>query len=611
MNGKSGSSRGEHRSSALWGTGNRGGDSRSNALWGKGGRGLVTALVAVLVVAAPLAAGAHKNNQRQVRPAANTHIDPILLAKAETTPNELVPVIIQADQGIGTASDAFQDADHNEESQKRKDDAERINRKLRFVGSLAVELKAKKMFYLARIPGLTVTYDARVKLSGYTSRQLWTTASGVKPLWDGLPATGQKMPAIAIVDSGIDKNRADFDMGARVTDDVVITQLKPNSPGDGRGHGTFVAGIAAGSATDQAGAAPQANLISLDVMDDSGMARTSDVIAAAEWIHQNRASKNIKVANFSLHSTMPSNFINDPLDKAVEKLWFGGVTVVAAAGNYGRADGPSGVPYAPGNDPFVITVGAVDLEGSILAWNHDVPNWSAYGYTKDGFRKPELAAAGRYMIGPVPTGATLRTAKPENIVNAGYMRLSGTSFSAPVVAGAAALLHMQHPTWTPDQVKGALMQRARYIPDAPSGSAGVGEINAYRSTLLSSPPNPNAALNKFRKLNPLSGMTEFDGSAWYAAAKSSVSWDSVSWSDVSWSDVSWSDVSWSDVSWSDVSWSDVSWSDVLAAADVSWEDNAEAEVGNPEGDYVTTPEDEALAAELGLAEAPPAEAPAP
>ncbi|HEX2495357.1 MAG TPA: S8 family serine peptidase [Gaiellaceae bacterium] len=611
MNGTSGSSRGEHRSSALWGTGNRGGDSRSNALWGKGGRGLVTALVAALVVAAPLAAGARKDNQRQVRPAANTYIDQVLLAKANSTPNELVPVVIQAAQGMGTASDAFHDADHSDESQKGKDDAERVNRKLRFIGSLAVELKAKKMSHLARIPGLTVTYDAPVKLTGYTSRQLWTTASGVKPLWDALPATGQKMPAIAIVDSGIDKNRVDFDMGARVIDDVVITQLKPNAQGDGRGHGTFVAGIAAGSATDQAGAAPQANLISLDVMDDSGMAKTSDVIAAAEWIYQNRTSKNIKVANFSLHSTMPSNFTNDPLDKAVEKLWFGGVTVVAAAGNYGKADGPSGVPYAPGNDPFVITVGAVDLEGSIYAWRHDVPNWSAYGYTKDGFRKPELAAAGRYMIGPVPTGGTLRTAKPENVVDAGYMRLSGTSFSAPVVAGAAALLHMEHPTWTPDQIKGALMQRARFIPDAPSGSAGVGEINAYRSTLLSSPPNPNAALNKFRKLNPLTGTTEFDGSAWYAAAKASVSWDSVSWSDVSWSDVSWTDVSWSDVSWSDVSWSDVSWSDVLAAADVSWEDNAESEVGNPEGDYVTTPEDEALAAELGLAESPPAEAPAP
>jgi serine protease AprX len=604
MKSKSGSPRGEQRSSALWGTGNRGGDSRSNALWGKGGRGLVTALVAVLVVAAPLAAGARKGNDGQAAQAvAPTYIDPILLAKANTTPNELVKVIIQSNGGTNNAKQAFDYADHNEKSQKGKDDKEKVNRKLGFVGSVAVELKASKMLYLARIPGLTVTYDARVKLSGTvtpTSKHLWTTASGVKPLWDNRPATGQKMPTIAIVDSGIEKNRADFDMGARVLDEVVITQLKPNSAGDGRGHGTFVAGIAAGSAKDQAGAAPQANLIMLDVMDDSGMARTSDVIAAAEWIYKNRAEKNIKVANFSLHSTMPSNFMNDPLDKAVEKLWFGGVTVVVAAGNYGKEDGPSGVPYAPGNDPFVITVGAVDLEGSVNIKKHDVPNWSAYGYTKDGFRKPELAAAGRYMIGPVPAAATLAKSKPENVVGGGYMRLSGTSFAAPVVAGAAAQLLIDHPSWTPDQIKGALMQRARHIPDAPAGSAGVGEINASRSTLLTKPPNPNAALNKFLKVDPLLGTTEFNGTAWYTAAKSSVSWDSVSWSDVSWTDVSWTDVSWADVSWSDVSWADVSWSDVLAAADVSWEDNAEGEVGAPTGDYVLTPEEEAAAAELGL-----------
>jgi serine protease AprX len=393
-------------------------------------------------------------------------------------------------------------------------------------------------------------------------------------------------------------------MGARVIDEVVITKLQPNSPGDGRGHGTFVAGIAAGSAPNNAGAAPQANLISLDVMDDSGMARTSDVIAAAEWIHKNRVEKNIKVANFSLHSTIPSNFVNDPLDRAVEKLWFGGVTVVVAAGNYGKEDGPSGIPYAPGNDPFVITVGAIDLEGSVNVRKHDVPNWSAYGYTMDGFRKPELAAAGRYMVGPVPAAATLRQAKPDNIVGTGYMRLSGTSFAAPVVAGAAAQLLIEHPNWTPDQIKGALMQRARYIPEAPPGSAGVGEINASRSTSLSRPPNPNAALNRFVKTDVI-GITAFDGAAWHAAAKSSVSWDSVSWSDVSWSDVSWTDVSWADVSWSDVSWADVSWSDVLAAADVSWEDNAEGETGAPTGDYVLTPEEEAAAVELGLIELPP------
>jgi serine protease AprX len=613
MSGNGRSPRGEHRSSALWGTGNRGGDSRSNALWGKGGRGLVTALVAVLVVAAPLAAGASKDSETAITVADSTYIDPILLAKAATAPDELVKVIIQSDEGMKDARVAYAEA-----SRDQSHDGEELTRKLPLVGSVAVELEARKMSELAGIPGLTVTYDARVKLSGsvnYTSKHLWPTASGVKDLWRNRPASGE-MPTIAIVDSGIDKNRADFDGGARIIDQVVITKLEPNSPGDGRGHGTFVAGIAAGSAPSQAGAAPQANLISLDVMDDTGMARTSDVIAAAEWIYQNRKAKNIKVANFSLHSTMPSNFTNDPLDKAVEKLWFGGVTVVVAAGNYGNPNGrPSGVPYAPGNDPFVITVGAVDLEGTTKVSHHEVPNWSAYGYTLDGFRKPEVAAAGRYMVGPIPAGSTLAGEKRGNLVSGGYIRLSGTSFATPVVSGAAAQLLIEHPDWTPDQVKGALMKRARFIREAWRGEAGVGEINAARSTELRNPPDPNAALNKFLKTDPVLGTTEFDGAAWYAYAKANRNWDASVWGGASWSDVSWSDASWADVSWSDVSWSDVSWSDVLAAADVSWEDAAAGENGPPEGgDYIISEEEsseeDSESSSPALSETPAASAPA-
>jgi serine protease AprX len=597
MIGKSSSPRGEHRSSALWGTGNRGGDTRSNALWGKSGRGLVTALVAALVVAAPLAAGAPKQSKRgDLKLAPRTYVDPILLAKASSEPESIVGVIIQADDGFGRAKRAFRAVEAVEGIASER--SERLTRKLKLIDGVAAELKAERINYLARIPGLTVTYDSKVKLSGTvapTSKHVWPTASGVRPMWGNQPASGQSLPTIAIVDSGIEKSRPDFDMGARVTDEVVITRLENNSSGDGRGHGTFVAGIAAGSGLDQAGAAPQANIISLDVMDDRGMARTSDVIAAAQWIHENRESKNIKVANFSLHSTTPSNFTKDPLDKAVEKLWFGGVTVVVAAGNYGSPDGPSGVPFAPGNDPFVITVGAIDLEGTVKIQQHDVPNWSAYGYTKDGFRKPELAAAGRYMVGPVPMTSTLANEKADNLVEPGYIRLSGTSFAAPIVAGAAAQLVIKHPDWTPDQIKGALMQRARHVPEASRGEAGVGEINAARAAVLTRPPNPNVSLNRYLKVDPKLG-TEFDGAAWSAAAKASVSWDSASWSDASWSDVSWTSVSWSDVSWSDASWSDVSWSDVLAAEDVSWEDAADSEVGSPTGDYLMTPEEAAAAA---------------
>jgi serine protease AprX len=583
------------RSSALWGTGNRGGDSRANALWGKGGRGLLAVLTVLFVTTIPLA-------QASRSPDPSTYLDPLLEAKAQTTPKALVNVIIQSDDGTSDAENAYQAAGKSDAFGK----GESLNRRLRLVGSVSATMKAKRVLVLARRPGLTITSDARVKLdSTPTSNQVWPTAEALRPFYPDTDRYRSSTPTIAIVDSGIDKNRIDFEGGARVVAEQVITRLVPNSPGDGRGHGTFVAGIAAGNGPNYAGAAPGAKLVSLDVMDDSGMARTSDVIAAAQWIYEHKGQYNIRVANFSLHATVPSNFAKDPLDRAVEKLWFSGVVVVAASGNYGHPDGPSGVMFAPGNDPFVITVGAVDLDGSVRVNNHDIPSWSAYGYTYDGFRKPEISAAGRYMVGPIPANATLLAQKPENAVGTGYMRLSGTSFAAPVVAGAAAQILARNPSWTPDQVKGALMKTARYVHDAPPGSAGVGEVNAYKAANVNRAPNPNLALDAYLMPDPAGGGTPiFDAVSWSDAAQSNHSWDAVSWSDASWSDVSWTDVSWTDVSWSDVTWSDVTWSDVLAAQDVTWEDAAEGEVDPPEGTpTVMTPEEEAAAEadpDLGL-----------
>ena len=578
--------RGDARGSGLWGTGRGGRGSngrRSRAVK----RGLP--LLLVMALAAPLAAsagGAHHSWQ-------TSYLAPSLVRAAAQTPNATVLVIVQSADGTGDAVDALHDFSDT-------------TRKLPIVGAAAGEVVAGDLPEIAEEHNLVITPDRAMVFDGkaggdpgakkpkpyhnphqsgpYSSSDVWPAAVGVDQFWPTLPGPSGKdagsTPTIAFVDSGIEASRADF--GDRVLAAVDLSTLPGNSPGDGLGHGTMVAGVAAGSAPGRAGAAPTAGIVSLDVMDDHGMARTSDVIAATQWILRNRKQYDIRVANFSLHSASPSSFRWDPLDKAVEKLWLSGVVVVAASGNQGQGGRPTPMAYAPGNDPFAITVGALDLHGSTNPERADVPAWSAWGYTLDGFAKPELSAPGRAIVGPVPADSTLAADRPGQLLSTAdgtYITLSGTSLSAPIVAGIAADLLALRPMLTPDQVKGALMHEAHSLRRVRTLAAGVGEAYAPTAATLAFPPNPNRALAGFLIKDPAGDGMIFDDVSWLDAAKASPTWDAVSWldgwADVSWSDVSWSDVSWSDVSWADVSWSDVSWSDV-SWTDVSWADLANA-----------------------------------
>jgi serine protease AprX len=559
-------------------------DVRANALWGKPGRKGLLALLATLALVLPATASAHvAKDKEKDKDKGTTFVAPGLVEDAKQKPNEKIRVIVQARGGSFWAEKAFKGVGHG---------SGHIDRRLNLVGGVVVELKLRTLELLAKVPGLVITPDAPVKLSNYSSSQLWPYQNGASLLWGTTSYPAPNPPAIAIVDSGIQASKADF--GNRVVAQVNLTSRPGNSAGDGRGHGTFVAGIAAGRKLSYAGVAPKADIVSIDVMDDEGVARTSDVIAAAEWIVANKAQYGIRVANFSLHSTVPSNFTWDPLDKAVEKLWLSGVVVVAAAGNYGTSPTASGVKYAPGNDPFVITVGALDLKGTARTGDDIAAPWSAFGYTFDGFAKPELAAAGRYMIGPVPETATLPRQRPSEVRGTGYMQLSGTSFAAPVVAGAAAQILARHPSWTPDQVKGALMLTARPTPSALPLSTGVGEVNILRAALVNSPPNPNAGLNQFVVPDPSgASVPVFDDASWSSAARSSASWSSLSWNSASWSSASWSSASWSSASWSSASWSSVSWSSMLAAAgDLALEQGASADVQAGDG-YTVSPDEAA------------------
>jgi serine protease AprX len=481
-----------------------------------------------------------------------------LLDEARQHPSSLFEVIVQASGPGGSANAA---GAIRAGVAAERGTALGLKRQFATVAGASAELTGRQLVQLARMPGVTaITPDAPVRATaGLSSIQQWPFVSGVARGWANV-ANGSlpQLPAIAIVDSGIDATRPDF--GGRVIEEVALTSLAPNSPGDGRGHGTFVAGIAAGSAPGYAGAAPTAPLVSLDVMDDAGMALTSDVIAAADWIYRNRFAYNIGVANFSLHSTAPASVFWDPLDRAVEKLWLSGVVVVTAAGNYAVDGAPSGVVYAPANDPFVVTVGANDVRGSVSTRDDTAAPWSSYGYTLDGFAKPDVSAPGRYMIGPVPMSSTLAAERPANVVAPGYFQLSGTSFAAPVAAGTAAYLLALHPTWTPDDVKGALMLTAKPTPSALPLSEGVGEVDAARAALVASPPNPNAGLARFVVPDPDGGSTPvFDAASWGSTAQTDASWGSASWGSASWGSASWSPSDWAALSWSAASWGTASW----------------------------------------------------
>jgi serine protease AprX len=534
---------------------------RRNALWG--GRRSLPLVLALAVVALAALAG-------RAEPAAagkySAFVPAALIEAAESDPDGTFDVIVQGADNVRSAQLATVVGEaRNEEPEKGARRTKGLKRLFTAISGTSAELTGKQIVRLAKKKWvLSITPDSPTGAT-YSNTQSWVAATESQS-WSA-PST-YSFPTIAIVDSGV-QPRADF--GTRLKTQVSFVSSGQNSSGDGFGHGTLVASIAAGGKAGYDGMAPQADIVSLDVLNDAGAGVMSDAIAACDWILANKAKYNIRVANFSLNAGSGASVLYDPLDRAVERLWLNGVVVVAAAGNYGTsASSPSGVLFAPANDPFVITVGADDMNGTTSNSNDFAAPWSAWGYTYDGFFKPEISAPGRRMTAAVPATSTLATLFPSRKTGSDYMWMSGTSFAAPVVSGAAAFFLAKYPDWTPDQVKGALLLDV----DLPSGysgqgALGFGVIDADGSVGTSSPPNPNAALYRFVTTSSATGLKTFDAASWSSAAAADASWASASWSSASWSSASWSSASWASASWSSASWASASWASASWAS-ASW-----------------------------------------
>ncbi|WP_199716590.1 S8 family serine peptidase [Micromonospora musae] len=296
---------------------------------------------------------------------------------------------------------------------------------------------------------------AKIWLDGRVRADLADTTAqiGAPEVWAG-GDTGQGV-RVAVLDTGIDATHPD--LVDRVAESAVFV------PGeeliDRYGHGTHVAstiaGTGAASGGRERGVAPDARLLVGKVLSDAGSGQDSWILAGMEWAARDADAK---VINMSLGSNQPSDG-TDLLSQSVNSLSAEtGALFVISAGNIGAP----GSVTAPGAADAALTVGAVDADDQLASFSSQGPRIS------DEAVKPELTAPGVGVL----------AARSQYTPGEGaYQSMDGTSMAAPHVAGAAALLAAEHPDWTGQQIKDALVSTTRRTPQYDAYQGGTGRVD--------------------------------------------------------------------------------------------------------------------------------------
>lgn len=339
---------------------------------------------------------------------------------------------------------------------------------VRVSGKFALRSVARRMDTVAVFPfinavGIRCDMKDAERLSGMPGVESVTAQARVTALSDDEAGTERGAPAYAEKEAENEEGDAAVLGAARrmtgrgVTLCVMDTGVSPHSdlslprdrivafedriagrefPYDDNGHGTFVAGVAAGSGFlsggPPKGLAPAASVVGVKVIGASGETGAFKILEGMQWLFDNCGRLGVKVAVMSF-GAQPAETA-DPLKLGAEMLVRRGVTVVCAAGNSGI-----GGLRSPGISPEVITVGAVD---DALA----VAPFSSSGVYQ-GVRRPDVYAPGVHIKG-IEAGGT-------------YSHMTGTSASAPLVAGACCLLHEAFPRLYPRDCKRLLLSACR------------------------------------------------------------------------------------------------------------------------------------------------------
>lgn len=404
-----------------------------------------------------------------------------------------LPGSVRTNASGGAASYIVQGLDTNQVTRAVEACGGTVTSRLDIIDGVGALLSPQMVDALGVDPRVrSITSNGSVKVSGNGRNNIPATdypnAVGADEVWSqGDIGSGL---AVAVVDTGIGWHQglfkgADGKSAGRIVawKDFVDNYATPHDP---NGHGTHVAGIIANSQKgddgEWDGMAPGVSLVGVRVLNGQGFGTYETVIQGVQWVLNNQDKFNIRVMNMSMVAPVQSPYWADPLNQAVMKAWASGITVVTPAGN----DGPGPMSISvPGNDPYVITVGAFTDNYTPDDWGDDyIAPFSAAGPTLDGFVKPDLVAPGAHMVSTMLPSSAIARDHDANWVTSMYFSMAGTSMSAAVVSGAAALVLSQNPQLTPDQVKYRLTATAFPWVDSQTTDAlysmwqqGAGRLN--------------------------------------------------------------------------------------------------------------------------------------
>lgn len=396
----------------------------------------------------------------------------------------------------------------------------RVERVLPLVGGVAAAVPQRNLVALRSAPGVrTVTPNSRMTVAASDPDQ---EEEGSEPeprsvhraeiradaaLSAG--ATGEGV-TVALLDTGINPHR---DLEGRVlpvrngtTGDYEPCVNLSGEPGcaDSYGHGTFLAGLIAGSGAGSggryAGVAPAADLVSIKVAGEDGSADLSNVLAGIQWAVSFRDRYRIRVLNLSLGTDSEEPWQSDPLNYAVQRAWRAGIVVTVSASNRGP---DLRTISKPGDDPWVLTVAAVDDRQTPAISDDRLPQFSGRGPTAAGLTKPDLVAPGAMLVSTRAYSAIDEEFPPA--MSGPYRQGSGTSMSTAVVSGAVAQLLSRKPSLPPDRVKFLLMRTARPVAESSPYLVGRGIVDVYAALTYTEAGLANQGLSTSSGLGSITG----------------------------------------------------------------------------------------------------------